>query len=102
MRAKQFLSTKQTSDRSFSQSKLRLQLHRQFRQAVELVEEVTGGVPLPLGGVMVLRLKRQREGRLVFLALSGVRFRLRIGQDPGGNVGILQSFERGVLGQKCI
>ena len=51
---------------------------------------------------MVLRLERQREGRLVFLALSGVRFRLRIGQDPGGNVSILQSFQRGVLGQKCI
>ncbi len=83
-----------------SQAKLRLELHRQFCQAVELVEEVTGGVTLPLGRVMILRLEREREGRAIFLPLPAFGLRLRFGQDARDSVSVIQPLR--VLVQKRI
>ena len=52
--------------------------------------------------MVISGLERQCEGRSLLVAFPSVCLWLRIGQNPGGNVGILQSFERGILGQKCI
>ena len=84
-----------------SQSKLRLERHRQLRDAVELVEKISRGIPAPLGRVMVLSFKVKRKERFVFF-LPALCLRLGFWQNPGGNVSVLQSFERGVLGQKRI
>ena len=52
--------------------------------------------------MLVIGFEVQHEGWLDLVALSGVLLWLRIGQYPGGNVSVLQSFERRVVGQKCI
>ena len=74
-----------------SQAKLRLELHCQFRQAVELVEKVPRCIPAPFARMMVLRLEGQREGRLVLLAFTSVLLRLRFGQDASGKVSVFES-----------
>jgi len=84
-----------------SQSKFRLERHRQLRDAVELVEKISRGIPAPLGRVMVLSLEVKRKERFVFF-LPALRLRLGFWQNPGGNVSVLQSFELWVFNQKEI